>query len=295
MRRAQVLRSSVCRSADRPAALEAAGSQGRLADRDPRTGPRPGVRAARRHERDRQRGLPQALDLAPGQPTRDTTAGAVLHPRRRPRDRSRGRCADGSAFALAQNAIVVEPQYRLGALGFFGLPGLAAEDPNGSTGNYGFLDQLEALRWVRDNIAAFGGDPNQVTIAGQSAGGWSVCALMASPLSTVCSARGSSRADSATTPVRSPTFRQGARCSATRTSARRSNTRSRESRRARAATADDLAVCARRPPSSLVQALGAQPGPSTAIRPRIPPSTATSSRSSRSVSCARARPITVRS
>jgi len=90
---------------------------------------------------------------------------------------------DGTSFASSQNVIVAEAQYRLGALGFFGRPGLAAEDPNGSTGNYGFLDQLEALRWVRDNVAVFGGDPNQITIAGQSAGGWSVCALMASPLS----------------------------------------------------------------------------------------------------------------
>src|SRR5262249_20666603 len=90
---------------------------------------------------------------------------------------------DGTDLAKSQNVIVAEAQYRLNALGFFGLPELAAEDPNGSTGNYGFLDQLEALRWVKDNIASFGGDPNQVTIAGQSAGGSSVCTLMASPLS----------------------------------------------------------------------------------------------------------------
>ena len=90
---------------------------------------------------------------------------------------------DGTDFARNQGVIVAEMQYRIGALGFFGLPELAAEDPNGSTGNYGFLDQLEALRWVRDNISAFGGDPNQVTIAGESWGGTSVCALMASSLS----------------------------------------------------------------------------------------------------------------
>ena len=97
-----------------------------------------------------------------------------------------------------RTSIVVEPQYRLGALGFFGLPGLAAEDPNGSTGNYGLLDQLEALRWVRDNIAAFGGDPNQITIAGESAGGsLGLRAARVAARPTGCSARGSCRAASA--------------------------------------------------------------------------------------------------
>ena len=78
--------------------------------------------------------------------------------------------------------IVVALQYRLGPMGFFALPELRSEDPNGSVGNYGILDQLEGLRWVQNNIAAFGGDPNNVTIFGESAGGFSTYILLASPL-----------------------------------------------------------------------------------------------------------------
>ncbi len=83
----------------------------------------------------------------------------------------------------AQGAVVVTINYRLGLYGFLAHPELAAEDPNGSSGNYGMLDQIAALEWVRDNIAAFGGDPDNVTIFGESAGGHSVGQLMASPLS----------------------------------------------------------------------------------------------------------------
>jgi para-nitrobenzyl esterase len=72
--------------------------------------------------------------------------------------------------------------YRLGLLGYLAHPALSAESSQHISGNYGFLDQIEALRWVRDNIAAFGGDPHQVTIAGESAGGLSVIELLASPL-----------------------------------------------------------------------------------------------------------------
>ena len=69
--------------------------------------------------------------------------------------------------------------YRLGALGFLALPALAG--PQGDTGDYGLLDQQAALRWVRRNIAAFGGDPDKVTIGGESAGGWSVCTHLVAP------------------------------------------------------------------------------------------------------------------
>ena len=77
----------------------------------------------------------------------------------------------GPSFALATGVVVVAPNYRLGPFGFLAHDDLAAEDPSGSTGNYGLLDQQAALQWVRDNIAQFGGDPDNVTIAGTSAGG----------------------------------------------------------------------------------------------------------------------------
>jgi para-nitrobenzyl esterase len=99
---------------------------------------------------------------------------------------------DGYKLALegTDGVVVASIQYRLGALGFFGIPELAAEDPNGATGNYGLLDAVEALRWIQDNIAAFGGDPDNVTIFGESAGGVMVCALLATPLSDGLFARG---------------------------------------------------------------------------------------------------------
>jgi len=88
---------------------------------------------------------------------------------------------DGAHLASRKDVVVVTFNYRLGAFGFFALPELKAEDPKGSTGNYGILDQVRALEWVRDNIGAFGGDPDNVTVFGQSAGGMSICALLVSP------------------------------------------------------------------------------------------------------------------
>ena len=90
--------------------------------------------------------------------------------------------ADYSGEGLARKGVlVVNFGYRLGAFGFLATEELAAEDPNGSTGNYGLMDQIKALEWVRDNIAAFGGDPDNVTIAGESAGSVCVSALCTSP------------------------------------------------------------------------------------------------------------------
>ena len=88
---------------------------------------------------------------------------------------------DGAALAK-RGIVVVSINYRLGALGYLALPELSAESPEHVSGNYGLLDQIEALRWVKRNIAAFGGDPNRVTAAGESAGGLSVLYLLASPL-----------------------------------------------------------------------------------------------------------------
>ncbi|MGQ3045427.1 MAG: carboxylesterase/lipase family protein [Niveispirillum sp.] len=80
---------------------------------------------------------------------------------------------DGSAFARS-GVILVSANYRIGRLGFFAHPALTAEAADGPTGNFGFMDQLAALKWVQRNIAAFGGDPANVTIFGESAGGRSV-------------------------------------------------------------------------------------------------------------------------
>ncbi len=89
---------------------------------------------------------------------------------------------DGSKLA-EKGVVVVSVNYRLGPFGYMALRqtlGEAADHP--SAGNYGLLDQIAALKWLRDNVAQFGGDPNAVTIFGESAGGVSACALMASPL-----------------------------------------------------------------------------------------------------------------
>lgn len=88
---------------------------------------------------------------------------------------------DGEAMAK-KGVVFVTINYRLGVFGFLSHPELTAESGYNASGNYGLLDQVAALQWVKDNIAAFGGDANRVTIAGQSAGAFSICALMASPL-----------------------------------------------------------------------------------------------------------------
>ena len=88
---------------------------------------------------------------------------------------------DGGALA-AKGVVAVTINYRLGPFGYLAHPLLTAESGHGSSGNYGVLDQVAALEWVRDNIEAFGGDPERVTIFGESAGSWSVNTLMATPL-----------------------------------------------------------------------------------------------------------------
>ena len=87
---------------------------------------------------------------------------------------------DGSALA-DRGMVVVSVNYRLGALGYFAYPALSAESPDGLSGNYGLLDQIAALEWVKRNIGAFGGDAGNVTIAGESAGALSVMYLTAAP------------------------------------------------------------------------------------------------------------------
>ena len=89
---------------------------------------------------------------------------------------------DGENMAR-RGMVAVSINYRTNIFGFFVHPELTKESPHHAAGNYGLLDQVAALRWVHENIGAFGGDPNHITIAGESAGSISVSALMASPLS----------------------------------------------------------------------------------------------------------------
>ena len=98
-------------------------------------------------------------------------AGATSEPRQ-----------DGEALAH-RGVVIVSMNYRLGVFGFFSHPELTKESPHHASGNYGLLDQAAALEWVHKNIAAFGGDPQNVTIFGESAGSFSVSAQMASPVS----------------------------------------------------------------------------------------------------------------
>ena len=87
----------------------------------------------------------------------------------------------GQKFA-EKGVVLVSFNYRLGRFGFFGFPALTKENADGMLGNYAFMDQIAALHWVQRNIAAFGGDPGNVTIFGESAGGFSVHALLTTPL-----------------------------------------------------------------------------------------------------------------
>jgi len=87
---------------------------------------------------------------------------------------------DGRYFA-AKGVVLVSLNYRLGRFGFFAFPTLSKENPGEPKGNYGYMDQIAALKWVKANIAAFGGDPDNVTIFGESAGGGSVHTMLTSP------------------------------------------------------------------------------------------------------------------
>src|SRR5262249_42920768 len=87
---------------------------------------------------------------------------------------------DGTSFAANHNTVVVSLNYRLGILGFVYLKDLAGVDAT-YTGNCALLDQIAGLQWVRENIAAFGGDPDNVTVMGESAGAMSIAALLGMP------------------------------------------------------------------------------------------------------------------
>ncbi|MCR4741342.1 MAG: carboxylesterase family protein [Treponema sp.] len=113
---------------------------------------------------------------------------------------------DGASLAQ-KDLIFVTISYRLNIFGYFASQELAEESPNGTTGNYGLLDQIKALEWVNKNIKEFGGDPENITIAGESAGSSSVNALCASPLSKGMFKRAIAESSSLVVPVPAHTFR----------------------------------------------------------------------------------------
>tara|TARA_R110002020_G_scaffold454448_1_gene669993 strand:+ start:131757 stop:133358 length:1602 start_codon:yes stop_codon:yes gene_type:complete len=110
---------------------------------------------------------------------------------------------DGASLA-EKGIVVVTINYRLNIFGFFAHPELTAESDKNASGNYGLLDQVAALKWVHNNINAFGGDPSKITIAGESAGSISVSALMASPLSSDLIAGAIGESGAAIKPTASP-------------------------------------------------------------------------------------------
>jgi len=106
---------------------------------------------------------------------------------------SRDALYDGTRLA-ERGILVVSINYRLGVLGWLAHPELSKESALGISGNYGLLDQIEALQWVRKNIRGFGGDPSNVTIAGESSADSASCICWQRPLPGVCSRRRSRRA-----------------------------------------------------------------------------------------------------
>jgi para-nitrobenzyl esterase len=137
------------------------------------------------------------MQLAPGpQPSEDCLGLNVWTPARSPQEKlpvmvwihgggfiigaSSQSVYDGEPLA-SQGVVLVTLNYRLGIFGFLAHPGLSKESPRGVSGNYGMLDMIAGLEWVKRNIGAFGGDPQNVTIFGESAGGTAVCLLMVAP------------------------------------------------------------------------------------------------------------------
>jgi para-nitrobenzyl esterase len=158
-----------------------------------------GVRAATEYGHDCMQ-LPFPSDAAPlgTAPSEDCLVLNIWSPAKRPAAKlpvmvwiyGGGYVNGGSSPAVYSGAqfakrgiLFVSFNYRLGRFGFFAYPALDRENPGDPHGNYGFMDQIAALQWVRRNIAAFGGDPANVTLFGESAGGGSVLTMMASPLS----------------------------------------------------------------------------------------------------------------